>query len=115
LNLTALNDVIKEPFDLAMNYGCLHSIKTKDRGAIDPFSRICDIPPKPQYSLDHPPRIFKYQISSCLGNIDPEEAKEQFSKDVKIHEERNATREKIVYLMERFQPTFLYYTTYAYP
>ncbi len=101
LDLKSLSSVIKEPFDLVMDYGCLHSIKTKDRELYTPSLKYVTHSKSLYILWTFLPESSNIKFLGGLGNVDPEEAREQFSKDFKILEERNATREKIFYLMER--------------
>jgi SAM-dependent methyltransferase len=101
LSLKALSSVVKEPFDLVMDYGCLHSIKTKDRGLYAPSLKYVTHPKSLYFLWTFLPESSNIKFLGGLGNVDPEEVRELFSRDFKILEERNVTREKMFYLLER--------------
>ncbi|MFQ6067594.1 MAG: class I SAM-dependent methyltransferase [bacterium] len=98
LDTEALSNVLKGPFDLVMDYGCLHSLRTRNRRRY----------PHSLKSLTHPGSLcllwaFQRHAISYFGppGIDPEEVRGLFSQDFKILEERVATRKKMLYFMER--------------
>ncbi|MFQ5712204.1 MAG: class I SAM-dependent methyltransferase [Candidatus Geothermarchaeales archaeon] len=99
LNAKGLSSVIKEPFDLVMDYGCLHSLKKQDRRRYpSPLKYVTH--PRSLYILwaFHPGSTF---FGKTRASVDLEEVRELFSHDFKILEERVATREKMIYIMER--------------
>ncbi|MFQ6080281.1 MAG: class I SAM-dependent methyltransferase [Candidatus Bathyarchaeia archaeon] len=98
LDTKALSNVIKDPFDLVMDYGCLHSLRARNRRRYPPSLK----------SLTRPGSLyllwaFQRSVISYFGppGVDPGEVRELFSHDFKILEERVATREKMLYIMER--------------
>ncbi len=101
LDLETLSSLIKEPFDLVMDYGCLHSIKKKDRRRYIPSLKYVTHPKSLFILWTFLPESSNIKFLGDLGNVAPEELREQFSNDFKILEERNATREKMFYIMER--------------
>jgi len=98
LDANAVGNVVNDSFDLVMDYGCFHSIRRQDRGLYLPSLK----------SLTRPGSLyllwsFHPGSKSFCGRfgVDPEEVRELFSHDFNILEERIATREKILYIMER--------------
>lgn len=101
LNTENLRNVVGTSFDLVMDYGCFHSVSKQDRG---PYLRSLK-------SLTHRGNLyllwsFHPKSTSFCGRIgvDPKEVEDLFSSDFKILEERVATREKMLYIMQRKLP-----------
>jgi cyclopropane fatty-acyl-phospholipid synthase-like methyltransferase len=101
LDLKALRSVIREPFDLVIDYGCLHSIKKKDRELYTPSLKNVTHPQSLYILWTFRPDSSNIKFLGGLGSVDPEEVREQFFKDFNILEVRDATREKMFYLMQR--------------
>jgi len=99
LDVQALSNVITEPFDLVMDYCCLNSISVDDRGLY----------PHSLKYVTHPESLYLFWASLPesinFGNgwncVDPMEARELFSKDFSILEERDTNRQKILYILGR--------------
>ncbi len=98
LDVEALSSVIKEPFDIVMDYGCLHSLSNRDRKRY----------PHSLKHVTHPGSLYllwAFHSGSWILNrhqsVDPKEVRELFSNDFKILEERVATRQKMLHILER--------------
>jgi SAM-dependent methyltransferase len=103
LDLAAISTLLREPFDLVIDHGCLHSIKRKDRRLYTPSLSY----------VTHTKSLFvlwafrqdsqKIQFLGGLGSIDPMEVGQLLSKNFKIFEQRNVTRDKTLFVLERRQ------------
>lgn len=103
LDVNALSTVTKEPFDLVMDHGCLHSIKKKDRGRYIPSIRhvthFGSLFVLWAFHQDSP----NIKLLGGLGSVDPMEVRQLFSKDFKVLEERIVTRGKMLYVLEHMR------------
>jgi len=98
LDLKAISSVMKGFFDLVMDHCCFHTISKQDRRLY--LSSL--------KSLTHPGSLYllwEFHPGSSTPFrqliVDPQDVEALFSHDFKILEQRIATREYMLYIMER--------------